>query len=235
MTILLDLKQICKSYTLGGETVHALRNVTMEVPAGEFVVIEGPSGSGKTTLMNLIGGLEPADGGNIQVNSIDITTLDEKSLTNYRRNKVGLVFQFFNLIPTLTALENVRFAAELVGKQAASAEDMLAAVGLKARMHHYPGQLSGGQQQRVAVARALVKNPALVLADEPTGSLDTETGQEVLHVMRHINKERGQTFFLVTHNTVISKVADRVIRMSSGELLEVEKVANPLPTQEICW
>lgn len=232
---LIQLTGVRKSYTLGGEEIQALKNVSFTVPKGEFVVIEGPSGSGKTTLLNLIGGLEPADSGSVVVADRDVAGLDERALTDYRRHQVGLVFQFFNLIPSLTALENVRFAAELVGDQAGSPEEMLRQVGLGDRMHHYPGQLSGGQQQRVAIARALVKNPALVLADEPTGSLDTHTGQEVLKAMRRINRERGQTFVLVTHNTAIGKIADRVVRMSSGELVEAKEVANPLSTQEISW
>ncbi len=232
---LIELKHVRKSYQLGGEEVHALKGVSLTVERGKFAVIEGPSGSGKTTLLNLIGGLEPADGGEVTVDGHNVARLDDRALTDYRRFKVGLVFQFFNLIPSLTALENVRFAAELVGRQAADPDEMLALVGLESRRHHYPGQLSGGQQQRVAIARALVKNPALVLADEPTGSLDTETGQEVLRVMRRINRDRGQTFVIVTHNSAIGKVADTVIRMSSGELLGVEANANPLSTQEITW
>lgn len=235
MDHLIDLKKVRKFYTLGGETVHALRDVMLQIPRGKFIVIEGPSGSGKTTLLNLIGGLEPADSGNVIVDDQDITTLDEQALTRYRRHKVGLVFQFFNLIPTLTALENVRFAAELVGDQAADPADILNRVGLRDRLNHYPGQLSGGQQQRVAVARALVKNPALVLADEPTGSLDTKTGQEVLDVMRAINREREQTFIIVTHNTAIGKMADVVVRLSSGEVDVITKVDDPRSSQELRW
>ena len=232
---LVQLQGIRKSYSLGGEAIHALNNVDLDIPKGEFIVIEGPSGSGKTTFLNLIGGLEPADSGTITVDGQDITRLSEHDLTQYRRRKVGLVFQFFNLIPTLTALENVRFAAELVGDQAGDPAEVLNQVGLGDRLHHYPGQLSGGQQQRVAIARALVKNPALVLADEPTGSLDTKTGQDVLVVMRRINRERGQTFILVTHNTAIGQMADRVIRMSSGEVASSKQNTDPRATQELVW
>ena len=232
---LIHLRNVSKAYTLGGETVRALHNVQLEIPKGKFIVVEGPSGSGKTTLLNLIGGLEPADSGDIMIDGEDITGYDETALTRYRRHKVGLIFQFFNLIPTLTALENVHFAAELVGSDAADPAEMLDIVGLGDRMHHYPGQLSGGQQQRVAIARALVKNPALVLADEPTGSLDADTGREVLIAMRHINRARNQTVVLVTHNTSISQMADHVIRMSSGQVAEVQQIADPRATQEIRW
>jgi putative ABC transport system ATP-binding protein len=232
---LVQLQGVHKSYSLGGEEIHALKAIDLDIPKGEFIVVEGPSGSGKTTFLNLVGGLEPADSGTITVDDQDITRLNEHDLTQYRRRKVGLVFQFFNLIPTLTALENVRFAAELVGEQAGNAEEILTQVGLEDRLHHYPGQLSGGQQQRVAIARALVKNPALVLADEPTGSLDSKTGQEVLVVMRRINRERGQTFVLVTHNTAIGQMADRIIRMSSGQVSAVNKNTDPRSTQELEW
>jgi putative ABC transport system ATP-binding protein len=232
---LIELNRVGKAYTLGGETIHALRDLTLHIPRGEFVVIEGPSGSGKTTLLNLIGGLERLDSGQLTVDGQTVAALDEHALTAYRRRKIGLVFQFFNLIPTLTALENVRFAAELVPDQAADPAEMLAMVGLGDRLHHYPGQLSGGQQQRVAIARALVKNPALVLADEPTGSLDTRTGQDVLVVMRRINRERGQTFVIVTHNTAIAQMADRVIRLSSGQVAEMHQIADPRATQELEW
>lgn len=235
MATLIELSEVSKSYSIGEETIHALKEISLSIPKGELIVIEGPSGSGKTTLLNLIGGLEAADSGHVWVDDVDITTMEDAALTEYRRRKVGLVFQFFNLIPTLTALENVRFAAELVGEQAGDPENMLQRVGLAERMHHYPGQMSGGQQQRVAIARALVKNPALLLADEPTGSLDTETGQEILRVMRRLNRDTGQTVIIVTHNTAIGKIADRVIRMSSGMLFEVEEIANPLSTQEIRW
>ncbi len=232
---LIQLHDVNKSYSMGSEEIRALRDVQLDIPRGDFIVIVGPSGSGKTTMLNLIGGLEAADSGDIVVDGEDITAYDENALTQYRRHKVGLVFQFFNLIPTLTALENVHFAAELVGDHAASPAEILELVGLGDRMHHYPGQLSGGQQQRVAIARALVKNPALVLADEPTGSLDTETGKEVLVAMRRINRERGQTFVLVTHNTAISTMADHIVEMSSGRVHEVSKNLDPRSTQELRW
>ncbi len=223
---LIELHSVQKYYCLGGEDIHALRDIHLNIPKGEFVVIQGPSGSGKTTLLNLIGGLEPADEGRVTVDGQDITALGEAALTLYRRQKVGLVFQFFNLIPTLTALENVIFAAELVGDQAGNAAEILELVGLAPQMNYYPGQLSGGQQQRVAIARALVKNPALLLADEPTGSLDSRTGREVLAVMQDANRERGQTVLIVTHNPAISKIADRVIHISDGNVLAVEQNEN---------
>jgi putative ABC transport system ATP-binding protein len=198
-------------------------------------VILGPSGSGKTTLLNLLGGLEAADAGAIVVGGQDVTQLTEAALTRYRRHKVGFIFQFFNLLPTLTALENVDMAAEMAGADAHDPREVLEMVGLGDRMDHYPGQLSGGQQQRVAVARALAKNPALVLADEPTGSLDVETGVGVLKVMRDLNRRTGQTFVVVTHNSAISTIADRVIRIGSGKMHMVVENPDPFEPDEVDW
>ncbi|MBN1287342.1 MAG: ABC transporter ATP-binding protein [Anaerolineae bacterium] len=234
-TPLISLKDVIKHYVLGSEQITALDGVTVDIPAGEFVVVLGPSGSGKTTLLNLLGGLEAAAAGTICVDGEDITRLSEAALTQYRRHKVGFVFQFFNLLPTLTALENVDMAAEMAGAHAHDPRDMLARVGLGERMSHYPGQLSGGQQQRVAVARALAKNPTLVLADEPTGSLDKETGIEVLQVMRDLNRQTGQTFVVVTHNSAISTIADRVVRISGGKVYMVVENPEPFEPSEVDW
>ncbi|MBM7845958.1 ABC transporter ATP-binding protein [Herpetosiphon giganteus] len=232
---LIELQAVEKAYTLGGETVRAAKGINLTIEQGEFVVILGPSGSGKTTLLNLLGGLEKPDTGKILVDGQDIAALGETKLSDYRRTNVGLIFQFFNLFPTLSALENVNFAAELVGKQARKPVEMLEAVGLGSRLNHYPGQLSGGQQQRVAIARALVKNPKLILADEPTGSLDYKTGIDVLKTMRDFNTSTGQTCIIVTHNATIAGMADRVIHVGDGQVHN--SVINPTPklVEELEW
>ncbi len=223
----LHLEALTKHYQVGSERIVALWGVTLEIPSGEFVVILGPSGSGKTTLLNLIGGLEAADSGRIEVDGQDVTHLTETDLMRYRRYKVGLVFQFFNLIPSLTALENVALAAQLVGAQARDPLQVLEWVGLEDKVNRYPGQLSGGQQQRVAIARALVKNPALVLCDEPTGSLDSHTGRDVLSLMYRLNREHGQMFAVVTHNAAIGAIAHRVVHLRNGKISDVQ--CNPSP------
>ncbi|MEW5869957.1 MAG: ABC transporter ATP-binding protein [Chloroflexota bacterium] len=229
------VRQVCKSYQVGAVRVDALNQLSLEIEKGEFAVILGPSGSGKTTLLNILGGLELVDSGEVLIDQESIDRLNEARLTNYRRHKVGFVFQFFNLLPTLTALENVLLTAEM-GRAAGDApRQLLERVGLGERTEHYPGQLSGGQQQRVAIARALAKNPALVLADEPTGSLDVNTGIEVLEVMRSINRETGQTFVLVTHNSAIAQIADRVIHLGDGTVHRVERNAAPLPPTQLRW
>ncbi len=231
----LQLDAVRKGYTVGSVKVTALNDVTLDVPTGEFVIILGPSGSGKTTLLNLIGGLEAADDGQIRVDGEDITRLPEAGLMRYRRFKVGLVFQFFNLIPSLTALENVALAAQLVNSQQRDPRQVLAWVGLGDRLDHYPGQLSGGQQQRVAIARALSKNPALVLCDEPTGSLDYQTGRDVLSLMRRLNREHRQTFVIVTHNANIAQMADRVVRLRDGRVMDVTCNPSPAEPEDLDW
>jgi putative ABC transport system ATP-binding protein len=231
----IELKEVGKTYRLGTNTVTALHGFSVEIDSGEFAVILGPSGSGKTTFLNILGGLEQATSGEVRVDGELISALPEAKLTNYRRRKVGFVFQFFNLLPTLSALENVMLTAEMGNGQGGDPRQYLERVGLGDRMDHYPGQLSGGQQQRVAVARALAKRPALVLADEPTGSLDIQTGIEVLDVMRTLNRETGQTFVLVTHNAIIAQMADRVVRVGNGEVHNVDKNANPLEPRQLSW
>jgi putative ABC transport system ATP-binding protein len=231
----IELKDVGKTYRLGANTVTALHDFSVEIESGEFAVILGPSGSGKTTCLNILGGLEQATSGEVCVDGELISALPEAKLTDYRRRKVGFVFQFFNLLPTLSALENVMLTAEMGDGQGGDPKQYLERVGLGDRMDHYPGQLSGGQQQRVAVARALAKKPALVLADEPTGSLDIQTGIEVLDVMRTLNRETGQTFVLVTHNAVIAQMADRVVRVGNGEVHSVEHNAQPLEPRQLSW
>jgi putative ABC transport system ATP-binding protein len=228
------LKNVCKSYRMGSNTIHALNNLSLEIEQGEFVVVLGPSGSGKTTFLNILGGLEHADSGEILVGGEAVNQMNETTLTDYRRRKVGFVFQFFNLLPTLTALENVALTAEMA-KDGYNPRQMLERVKLGDRAEHYPGQLSGGQQQRVAIARSLAKKPALVLADEPTGSLDIETGIDVLEVMRSLNRETGQTIVLVTHNAAIAQIADRVVHVSNGAVHNVETNANPVAPRALSW
>lgn len=233
------MNDVRKTYKIGNDTVVALNGLTLSIEAGEFTVVLGPSGSGKTTLLNILGGLESPDSGELRVGQSQISGLSEQLLTRYRRHKVGFVFQFFNLLPTLTALENVTLASEL-GQEpgevtALDPREILKRVGLGERLHHYPGQFSGGQQQRVAVARALAKNPDLVLADEPTGSLDMETGIEVLRTMRQLNRETGHTFVVVTHNSAIAQIADRVIRIGNGRVQHIETNASPLDPAILSW
>ena len=230
----ITLKNVCKSYHMGSNTVHALNDLSLDIEQGEFVVVLGPSGSGKTTFLNILGGLERADSGEIIVGGETVNQMNENTLTAYRRRKVGFVFQFFNLLPTLTALENVALTAEMT-KDGYNPQSMLERVKLGDRADHYPGQLSGGQQQRVAIARSLAKKPALVLADEPTGSLDIETGIEVLDVMHTLNRESGQTIVLVTHNAAIAQIADRVIHISNGAVHKVETNAAPIAPRALSW
>jgi putative ABC transport system ATP-binding protein len=230
----ITLKNVCKSYRMGGNTIQALNNLSLEIGQGEFVVILGPSGSGKTTFLNILGGLERADSGEIVVAGEVVNQMNEDTLTAYRRRKVGFVFQFFNLLPTLTAQENVALTAEM-SADGYDPRAMLERVKLGDRADHYPGQLSGGQQQRVAIARSLAKKPALVLADEPTGSLDIETGIDVLDVMHTLNRESGQTIVLVTHNAAIAQIADRVIHISNGAVHNVETNAAPIAPRALSW
>jgi putative ABC transport system ATP-binding protein len=214
--------------------VRALTGVSLDITRGEFIVILGPSGSGKTTLLNLVGGIDSPTSGKITVDGIELSALDDKGLTEYRRNHIGFVFQFFNLIPTLTARENVEFAAELV-EEPRDPLEVLEVVGLKERADHYPSEISGGEQQRVAIARALVKDPPILLCDEPTGELDFETGKHILSAMKMINEVNCKTVLLVTHNTAIGDIAHRVIRLRSGEITEDRRNTAPIDPQELRW
>jgi putative ABC transport system ATP-binding protein len=232
---LVVLEAVSKRYGEGAVAVVALKEVDLRIGAGEFVVVLGPSGSGKTTLLNLIGGIERPTAGRLTVAGRDLAALRPDELTTYRRETVGFVFQFFNLVPTLTALENVQLIAELTGRQATErSRGALEAVGLRERVDHFPGALSGGQQQRVAIARALVKGPPLLLCDEPTGSLDLEMGRQVLALLRDA-VEVGRTVLTVTHNAAIAGIADRVIRMGSGRVLEDRRVTHPISAAEVRW
>ncbi|MDP3629550.1 MAG: ABC transporter ATP-binding protein [Actinomycetota bacterium] len=223
---------------MGEVDISALREVDLRIPRGEFVAIVGPSGSGKTTMLNLLGGLDTPTHGSIAVDGTDITGYTERQLTFFRREKIGFVFQFFNLIPTLTAEENVQFAIELASRDGVppdtNAAELLTRVGLGERIHHFPSQLSGGEQQRVAVARALAKDPVLVLGDEPTGNLDFRTGKLVLGALKEMNRE-GKTVILVTHNTPLARVADRILHIRDGQIMEQEIVENPTHPDDIVW
>ena len=219
---------------MGEIEVPVLRGIDLDIPAGRLTVILGPSGSGKTTLLNLIGGIDAPTSGELLFERRSLTELSEKQLTRYRRENVGFVFQFYNLVPTLTALENVMVATELVE----SPMDPLRAlevVDLADRIDHFPAQLSGGEQQRVAIARALAKDPRLLLCDEPTGSLDLTTGRKVLAMLRKVADELGKSVIIVTHNTAIIGIADRVVRLHSGIIDYIRDADHPLPVEEISW
>lgn len=225
-----------KTYGEGETAVHALRRVSFEVGQGEFVVLLGPSGSGKTTLLNLIGALEPPTGGDIHADGVALSGLDEDGRQQLRLDAVGFVFQFYNLVPTLTARENVELIAELTGPEAGPrTKRVLDDVGLADRLDHFPSQLSGGEQQRVAIARGMVKNPPLLLCDEPTGALDVATGRQILGQLRDTTVDGERSVFLVTHNSEIAKMADRVIRLRDGEV--VDNAVNPSPSSvtELDW
>jgi len=230
----IKLEKASKSYDMGQIQVQALREVTLEVMAGEFIVFLGPSGSGKTTLLNLIGGLDSPSSGRIEVNGIDITQLTANQLTKFRRTQIGFIFQFFNLIPTLTARENVEFSAELV-KRSRLPEEILREVGLGDRMNHFPSELSGGENQRVAIARALATDPPVILCDEPTGSLDFETGKRIFKLLRELNETKLKTVVVVTHNSAIGEIAHRIVRLRDGKVAEVIQNAHPLDPDELKW
>jgi len=231
---IIQLEDVSRVFRAGQVEVHALRGVDLAVRKGDFVVVLGPSGSGKTTLLNLIGGLDSPTSGRVVVDGCLLSGLTDAALTDYRREKIGFVFQFFNLIPTLTARENVELAAELVSHPR-DMKEVLDAVGLSGRADHFPAELSGGEQQRVAIARALVKDPPILICDEPTGELDHETGKRVLVVLRQINLKEGKTIVFVTHNSAIAKIADKVVRLRSGEIHSIEHNDSPLDPQEVEW
>lgn len=227
---------LSKVYGEGESEVHALKGVTFDIPRGEFVVLQGASGSGKTTLLNQIGALEPPTSGDVEANGFNLNGLDDDGRTEYRLKSVGFIFQFYNLVPSLTAFENVALIAELTGDDVQSrSEDVLAAVGLGNRMHHFPSQLSGGEQQRVSIARGLVKNPPLMLCDEPTGALDTETGTQVLTMLREITDGGNRTIIVVTHNSQIAEIANRVIDLRDGEITGVDLIASPKNAADVAW
>lgn len=219
---------------MGEVKVQALLPVNLEIYQGELLVILGPSGSGKSTMLNILGGMDIPDSGNVMFGGRDLVRASDNSLTQYRRQEVGFVFQFYNLIPDLTAAENVQLAANLVDKPL-KVEEVMEQFGLKERMDHFPSQLSGGEQQRVSIARALIKNPKILLCDEPTGALDFETGKTVLSLLDTVNREWKTTVVIVTHNTPIAGMASRVVKMRSGKIIEIIKNRKPLRPEMIEW
>lgn len=232
--VLMEVDNISKIYQMGEVTVAALKEVSLELYEGEFVVILGPSGSGKSTLLNIIGGMDLPSEGKVFMEAEDVTGYSDKKLTVYRREKVGFVFQFYNLMANLTARENVELATEIC-KNALDIDEVLEAVGLEERKDHFPAQMSGGEQQRVAIARAVAKNPALLLCDEPTGALDFETGIKILKLLREVNQKYNKTIIIITHNVPIGDMADRVIKMRSGGIIETSINKNPIDPEGIEW
>jgi putative ABC transport system ATP-binding protein len=227
-------QSITKIYDMGEVKVHALRGVDMDLYPGELVILLGPSGSGKSTLLNILGGLDTATGGQVSYYDKELTRATDQELTDYRRFHVGFVFQFYNLIPSLTALENVAVVTE-IAKDPMKPEDALEMVGLSGRLNHFPAQLSGGEQQRVAIARAISKNPAVLLCDEPTGALDSATGIVVLEAIDKINRELGTATVLITHNADIADMADRVIYLSDGLIAKVKRNDHKKSPDELHW
>jgi putative ABC transport system ATP-binding protein len=228
------MHSISKIYYMGDIEVRALNSVELDLLEGEFVVFLGPSGSGKSTLLNILGGLDTPTSGEVRFRDHVLSGADDRALTRFRREHVGFVFQFYNLIPSLTALENVALVTE-VAEHPMPAKEALQLVGLGDRMNHFPSQLSGGEQQRVAIARAIAKNPDVLLCDEPTGALDFPTGKRVLEVLKKINEELGTTVAIITHNSAIAGMADRVIRLRSGEIAEVTRNPKKLGPDDLVW
>jgi putative ABC transport system ATP-binding protein len=225
---------LTKTYVSGEVTVHALNSVDLEIAEKEVVVLLGPSGSGKTTLLNIMGGLDRPTSGRLFFRKIDLTALEERDLTKYRRDHVGFVFQFYNLVPSLTAQENVALVTE-VAKNPMRPADALALVGLEGRMHHFPAQLSGGEQQRVAIARAIAKRPAVLLCDEPTGALDSKTGIRVIDALLGVNQQLGTTTVIITHNASIQEVADRVLFFADGRISKIQKNESRREAAALAW
>ena len=230
----IEFQNVYKIYRSGSNEIHALDGISFKVEKGELCVIVGHSGAGKTTLLNILGGMDTASSGKVILDKKDITLLTPRQLTGYRRNDVGFVFQFYNLVQNLTALENVELASEIC-KDSLDAEQVLREVGLKDRIDNFPGQLSGGEQQRVSIARAIAKNPKIILCDEPTGALDYQTGKAVLKLLQDICRNTGKTIIIITHNSALTQIADRVIRIRSGKVLSEEMNTAPVPVETIEW
>ena len=228
------LKDVTKIYHMGEVEIRAVDGITFSIDKGEFVVVVGPSGAGKTTVLNILGGMDKASGGEVVVDGNDIAGYSQKQLTGYRRNDIGFVFQFYNLVPNLTALENVELALQ-ISKNPLDAKEVLTEVGLGDRLNNFPAQLSGGEQQRVSIARALAKNPKLLLCDEPTGALDYQTGKAILKLLQDMCRERGMTVIVITHNSALTPMADRVIRIKNGKVSEMHKNEHPVSVETIEW
>ncbi|MDL2248916.1 ABC transporter ATP-binding protein [Tyzzerella sp. OttesenSCG-928-J15] len=234
MDAIIKAENLTKEYLMGEVTVSALKGVSFEIFDGEFVVILGPSGSGKSTMLNIIGGIDKPTKGEISYKGKSLSKMSEGELTKYRRNAIGFVFQFYNLIPNLTAKENILLSAEL-SQNPNPVDDLLEKIGLSDHGNHFPSQMSGGEQQRVAIARALAKNPDLFLCDEPTGALDFKTGIQVLKILKTFNTEYGKTVIIITHNAGIGAMADRVFRIKDGLIDKVEVNEKPVSPEEVAW
>ena len=234
MDTFVKLENITKIYHMGEVEIRAVDGIDFSIQKGEFVVIVGPSGAGKTTVLNILGGMDTASGGRITVDGQDITKYSGRQLTGYRRDDIGFVFQFYNLIPNLTALENVEMALQIC-RNPLDARAVLKEVGLEERMDNFPAQLSGGEQQRVSIARALAKNPKLLLCDEPTGALDYNTGKAILKLLQEMCREKGMTVIVITHNSALAPMADRLIKIKNGKVSSMKVNENPISIDEIEW
>lgn len=234
MPAFVELRDVMKTYKMGEVEIHAVAGVNFQIEEGEFVVIVGPSGAGKTTVLNILGGMDSATSGKVFVGGVDISHYGSKQLTTYRRDEIGFVFQFYNLVQNLTAKENVELATQ-ISKNPLNPVEVLERVGLKERINNFPAQLSGGEQQRVAIARALAKNPKLLLCDEPTGALDYATGKAILKLLQDTCREQKMTVIVITHNSAIAPMADRIIHIKNGKVAQMEKNSNPMPVEEIEW
>ena len=228
------LKNVTKIYQMGEVQIRAVDGIDFSIDKGEFVVVVGPSGAGKTTVLNILGGMDKASGGEVLVDGKDIAGYSQKQLTGYRRNDIGFVFQFYNLVPNLTALENVELALQ-ISRNPLDAKTVMQEVGLGDRLNNFPAQLSGGEQQRVSIARALAKNPKLLLCDEPTGALDYQTGKAILKLIQDMCRERGMTVIVITHNSALTPMADRVIRIKNGKVSEMHRNEHPVSVETIEW
>jgi putative ABC transport system ATP-binding protein len=232
--VLMRLEKVDRTYQMGDVSVEVLKQVSLDIVQGELLVISGPSGSGKSTILNIVGGLDRPTSGRVLYQQQELSTASSGELTRYRRDEVGFVFQFYNLVPNLTARENVLVATEISARPL-DADEVLRIVGLEDRWDHFPSQLSGGEQQRVAIARAIAKNPTLLLCDEPTGALDYQTGIRVLRLLVDLNRDYHKTVIIITHNMALSKVADRVVHLRSGEITGIEVQSRPLAPEEVSW
>ncbi len=234
MNYILEAKNLKKEFVDGERKITALNDVNLQIKEGELVIILGPSGAGKSTLLNMIGGMDSLTSGSLKIDKEEISKYNSKQLTDYRRNTVGFVFQFYNLMPNLTAIENIELATEL-NKDALNPEEVLKMVGLEERKDNFPSQLSGGEQQRVSIARAIAKNPKIILCDEPTGALDYQTGKEILSLLSNLAKNEKKTVIIVTHNSALSKMADHLIKIKNGEVVLDEMNDSPIDIKDIEW
>lgn len=230
----IEFKNVCKNYKMGEVTIKALDNANFQIEKGELVVVVGPSGAGKTTALNILGGMDSATSGKVTVDGKDVTSLKNKSLIQYRRTDIGFVFQFYNLVQNLTALENVELATQIC-KNSLEPKEVLKKVALQNRVNNFPSQLSGGEQQRVAIARAIAKNPKLLLCDEPTGALDYKTGKQILKLLQDTARKENMTVIIITHNGAIAPMADKVIHFKNGKAEKIEINETPMPVENIEW